>query len=77
MLFIIIIDTALLVIASLIKTIESNDNQKENIYQNKGIKLSLGVILIFVCTTSLNSFDRVKRKLLWMSNLYLHIKLYF
>ena len=61
MLFIIIVDTALLIRASFIKTIPKTD-PKENIYQNKGIGIGLAIIFIFICITSLNSFDRVKIK---------------
>ena len=56
-LFIVIIDTALLIIASLCKI--SGD---ENIYQQKTIILCIGIILLFICITSLNSFDRVRIK---------------
>ena len=59
MLFIIIVDTALLFIASFIKI---DDVEKKNIYDNKGITLSIGVIFIFIFISSLNSFNRVKIK---------------
>ena len=62
MLFIIIVDTALLIIASLIDTYPLSNNEKENIYKNKGIGICLAIIFIFIFITTLNSFDRVKIK---------------
>ena len=62
MLFIIIVDTALLIMASLIRTIPGSNNQNQNIYQNKGISICLAIFFIFIFVTTLNSFDRVKIK---------------
>jgi hypothetical protein len=62
MLFIIIVDTALLIMASLIETVPGSNNKNKNIYQHKGISICLPIIFIFIFITTLNSFDRVKIK---------------
>ena len=58
MIFIIIFCSTLLIIASIIKREENN----ENIYENRGIVKCLLIMTFFIFIASLNSFDRIKIK---------------
>ena len=71
MIFIIIINTYLLMITSFDRIIlNDNTNQYENIYENKGFKLCLFMIIIYIDISFLIAYARVKEKI-FMDNKFI------